>query len=173
MNETQRSLHARLRMTRIKKVIKVVRFLISSVLILMLFYGALFSADLLGLHLFPAGVQVSLSPLNTFRTPLEIPAVMVLFAFVRGGLFFAVGLVLFWWLDLIEAGRFFNGASVRYFKWIGWLVLVDWLVARVMDLLAHGFSPDLEKLVVGLFLLLVAWIMDAAREIQEEQSLTV
>lgn len=173
MNTTQASPDGRLRMIRIKKIINLVRFLISAALILALFFGSLFLADLLGLHLFPAGVKVSFSPLSSFSTPLHIPAAFVVIALLRVGLFCAGGLVLFWWLDLVEAGKFFEGQSVRYFKWLGRLILVDWLAARLLDALAHGFAPDLEELVIGLFLLLIAWIMDEGRKMQEEQQLTV
>lgn len=161
------------RLRRIKKVIKLARFLVSASLILFLFAGSLFLADFMGLHIFPSGVKVSFSPLATFSSPFKIPTGVMVLGFLRASLFLSAGLVLFWWLDLVEAGKFFNERSVHCLKWLGWLTLVDWLVSRLLDALAHGVVFKLEELLLGFFILLIAWIMDAAREIQEEQELTV
>jgi hypothetical protein len=51
-------------------------------------------------------------------------------------------------------------------------VLADWVLIRVLDAMAHGFSLD-TRLAVGLLIVLISWIMDEGRKIQEEQELTV
>jgi len=88
------------------------------------------------------------------------------------GLFFAGGLILFWLLDLFEAGQFFTAQIVHYINLLGWFVLADWVLIRVLDAMAHGFSLD-TRLAVGLLIVLISWIMDEGRKIQEEQELTV
>jgi hypothetical protein len=47
------------------------------------------------------------------------------------------------------------------------------VVVRLLDALAKGFSPDPVELAAGLLIVLIAWIMDEGRKIQEEQELTV
>jgi hypothetical protein len=173
MNATETPTSASLRLNRISKVIKIVRLLISSSLLLMIFVSALYFADLLGFHFLPAGVKISFSPGSSFSTPLHIPAAVLILAFTRAGLILAGALLLFWWLDLVEAGDFFNRQSARYFKWLGWLLLIDWLTARLLDALARVFILDVREIVIGLLILLIAWIMDEGRKIQEEQELTV
>ncbi|MGA2242377.1 MAG: DUF2975 domain-containing protein [Verrucomicrobiota bacterium] len=136
-------------------------------------FGSVFLADLAGVHIIPSGVKISFSPLLTYSSPFKIPVVVLVLAFLRAGLFFVGALVLFWLLDLFEAGKFFTGQNVHYIKLLGWFVLSDWVVLRLLDVLAHGLSPDPVELAVGLLIVLIAWIMDEGRKIQEEQELTV
>jgi Protein of unknown function (DUF2975) len=173
MNPKLKFQNGSLRMNRIKKVIRVVRFLMSASLIIMFSLGAVFLADLLGLHLLPAGVGVSFSPASVFSTPLKIPVVVLILALIRAGLILAGALLLFWWLDLVEAGDFFDGQSVRHLRRLGWLFLIDWLMARLLDALSRKILLDVMEIVIGLLILLIAWIMDEGRKIQEEQELTV
>ena len=145
MNALENPANAGRRMKRIRKVVKAVRWLLSASLILMIFFGSFFLADLLGLHLLPTGVKVSFSPALTFSTPLHIPAAVLIMGLARAGLLLTGALLLFWWLDLVEAGDFFVDQSVRYFKWLGWLLLIDWLMARLLDALAGVFMLDVRK----------------------------
>jgi hypothetical protein len=173
MNANKISPKANARMSRIKKIIRVIRFLISATIIFAIVFGSVFLADLAGVHIIPSGVKISFSPLLTYSSPFKIPVVVLVLAFLRAGLFFVGALVLFWLLDLFEAGKFFTGQNVHYIKLLGWFVLSDWVVLRLLDVLAHGLSPDPVELAVGLLIVLIAWIMDEGRKIQEEQELTV
>jgi hypothetical protein len=174
MSEIQRSEKANLRMHRIQRVIKIVRFLLSSSIILTLVVGSLFLADLAGFSLIPQGVKLSFSPLLTYASPFKIPEVVLCLGFVRVALFLAGALILFWWLDLVEGGQFFVGQSVRHIKWLGYLVITDWAVTKLLDAMAHsGVELSFGKLLLGLLIVLVAWVMDEGRQIKEEQELTV
>ena len=162
------------RMSRIKKIIRAVRFLISAITIIMIVFGAMFVADLTGFRIVPSGVKISFSPLLTYSSPFKIPTVVLVLAFLRAGLFFAGAFVLFWLLDLFEAGKFFTAQNVSYIKSLGWLVICDWIVTKILDAMArNGMEISFSQLVLGLLIILFAWIMDEGRKIQEEQELTV
>jgi hypothetical protein len=173
MNANEISPKTNVRMSRIKTIIRVIRFLVSATIIFVIVVGSLFLADLAGFHFFPSGVKASFSPMLTYSSPFKVPAAVLVLAFLRAGLFFAGALILFWLLDLFEAGKFFTAQHVRYIKWLGWFVVSDWVVVRLLDALAKGFSPDPVELAAGLLIVLSAWIMDEGRKIQEEQELTV
>jgi hypothetical protein len=147
--------------------------LTSATVIIVIVFGSMFLADLAGIHLIGQGVKWSASPCLTYSSPFNIPAVVLVLTFLKGGLFFAGALILFWLLDLFEAGKFFTAEIVHYINLLGWLVLADWVVNRILDGLAKGLCPDPVGLAVGLLIVLIAWIMDEARKIQEEQDLTV
>jgi hypothetical protein len=94
-------------------------------------------------------------------------------------------------------GHWFAPQAVRWMRWIGILSLVrgSWNIwnnfhARWHDGFFHGvqgapvvaqmfvypnfiFSQLLHNLVFGCVIILIAWIMDEGRKIQEEQELTV
>jgi hypothetical protein len=174
MNANETAPKVNLRMNRIKKVIKLVRFLVSSAVIIFLLCGLGFLADLAGYSIIPAGVKISFSPLLTYTSPFSIPSMVLIVAFLRCGLFLVGILVLFWLLDLFEAGNFFTAQSVRHIKSLGALVIVDWVLTKILDSMARsGVEISFGQLVLGLLIFLIAWIMDEGRKIQEEQELTV
>src|SRR5450631_4020239 len=174
MNANEISPKFNVRMNRIKKVIAVIRFLISSAVILGVVFGLFFLADLFGYSVFGTGVKISFSPLLTYTSPFKIPVIVLVLGFVRAGLFFAGVLVLFWLLDLFEAGKFFAAQNVQHIKLLGFLVIGDWVVTKILDTFAgSGVEISFGQLVVGLLVILISWIMDEGRKIQEEQELTV
>jgi hypothetical protein len=173
MNAIEIPPQADLRLNRIKRIIRVIRFLTSATVILVIFYGSLFLADLAGAGIIRPGMQVSFSPCLTYSAPFKIPMVALVLALLRAGLFFAGAFILFWLLDLFEGGKFFTAQNVHYVKLLGWLVLMNWVVERLLDAVAWALSPDLVGLAAGLLIVLIAWIMDEGRKMQEEQELTV
>ena len=162
------------RLNRIKKVIKVVRYLVSASIILLFVFGSLFLADLAGFGAINEGVKIFFSPLLTYQAPFKIPAIVLVLAFLRCGLWLVGALILFWWLDLVEAGEFFTAQCVRHIRLLGVLVISDWALTKVLDSMAHcGIEFTFGQLVLGLLIILIAWVMDEGRKIQEEQELTV
>jgi len=173
MNANELPPKANIRLNRIKKLVRVIRFLISSIIILVIFCCLAFLADLAGVPIVPSGVKVSFSTVLSFSSPFKIPAVILVLTILKIGLFFAGTFIFFWLLDLFEAGKFFTAQSVRYVKMLGWFVLADWVVDRLLDVLALALNADPLGLAGGLLIVLIAWIMDEGRKIQEEQELTV
>ncbi len=164
---------ADLRLNRIKRIVRVIRFLTSATIILDIVFGSVFLADLAGAGFLPPGIKVSFSPCLTYSAPFQIPMVALVLALLRAGLFFAGALILFRLLDLFEGGKFFTAQNVHYVKLLGWLVLMNWVVERLLDAVARALSPDPVGLAAGLLIVLIAWIMDEGRKMQEEQELTV
>jgi hypothetical protein len=80
-------------------------------------------------------------------------------------------------LQFFARGNFFTAANITCVKWLGALVIVDWftvklLAAVVSRVVTIGFG-DFTRPAIGLIIILVAWIMDEGRKIQEEQELTI
>ena len=174
MNAIEVSPRGNLRLNRIRRIVKLIRFLTSATIILMIVLGSVFLLGLAGVLSIPAGVKVSFTPAVSYSSPYQIPAFVLVLALLRSGLFFAGALMVFWLLDLFEAAEFFTAKNVQCVKWIGWLVLGDWLAARLLELAAaNGLALDPTELAAGLLIVLVAWIMEEGRMIQEEQELTV
>lgn len=142
--------------------------------VIFLVAGACFLAGLFGWMPQPDGIKISFSPLLTYTAPFDIPLFVLFFALLRAGVFLTGVLILFWLLDLFEAGHFFTAQSVRHIKSLGALIIMDWVLIKVLDSMAHaGVEITFGHLVLGLLVFVIAWIMDEGRKIQEEQELTV
>jgi hypothetical protein len=77
-------------------------------------------------------------------------------------------------LGLYEHGSYFAADNVRYIKLLGLVVIGDGLGQAILELLALPEGDIyLDKFLVGGVIILIAWVMDEARKIQEEQNLTV
>jgi hypothetical protein len=74
---------------------------------------------------------------------------------------------------LYEHSSFFTVGNVRCIKILGLVVTGDGLVQTILELLSPNPSLDFSKLFFGGLIMLIAWIMDEGRKIQEEQELTV
>ncbi|MCI0747953.1 MAG: DUF2975 domain-containing protein [Verrucomicrobia subdivision 3 bacterium] len=82
---------------------------------------------------------------------------------------------------LYSRGVMFGEANVRYIKWLGYWMIGAWVISMPIQLLqylqntnAMNFIFTLDGYFVGgVLVLLLAWIMDEGRKLQEEQSLTV
>ena|ERR1035437_4052780 len=91
-----------------------------------------------------------------------------------------------------ERGLIFAVETIRCIKCLGVLCLVNWLLGSAIHLLLQdwpspyqpvrrmeffsfdfGLGVDFGPLLAGTIIVLVAWIMDEGRKIQEEQELTV
>lgn len=162
------------RLNRIRRIIKFVRLLISSTLILFVFFGLLFLADLFGYPLVGPGVKISFSPLVTYTSPFVIPPFVLILAALRTGLWFVGAAVLFRLLDRLEAREFFTAPTVHLLKILGILLIVDWVMTKLLDATAQaGFRLSFLQLLLGALVVLFAWIVDEGRKMQEDQELTV
>jgi len=83
--------------------------------------------------------------------------------------------------SLYSRGVMFGEANVRYIKWLGYWMIAAWLISMPMQLLQYlqntnalsfNFSVD-GYFFGGVLVILLAWIMEEGRKLQEEQSLTV
>jgi len=95
-------------------------------------------------------------------------------------------LATFVWLSyrlftLYSRGILFSDANVRYIKALGWWMIGAWALSILVQLLHFLF--DVEHFVFkftvdgnflgGLLVLLLAWIMEESKKLQDDQALTV
>jgi hypothetical protein len=82
---------------------------------------------------------------------------------------------------LYSRGVMFGEANVRYIKWLGYWMIGAWLISMPIQLLqflqnttGRNFQFTLDGYFFGgVLVLLLAWIMEEGKKLQEEQSLTV
>ena len=82
---------------------------------------------------------------------------------------------------LYSQGALFGEANVRYIKRLGYWMMAAWAISMPIQLLqllqtaaARTFKFTLDGYFLGgVLVLLLAWIMEEGRKLQEEQSLTV
>ncbi|HNW92027.1 MAG TPA: DUF2975 domain-containing protein [bacterium] len=91
---------------------------------------------------------------------------------------------------LYQQGRIFSGDTTRCYRSLGYVIIASVVIGIVHNsmmsvivtldnppgqrLLSVGFSSaDFSRIVIGLLVLVVAWVMDLGRELHEEQQLTV
>jgi uncharacterized membrane protein HdeD (DUF308 family) len=173
MNANENSPQVNPRLKRIQMVVRVIRAIIGLIVVFSAIVIPINLALFMGWIGYQSGIHVSFSHFHTYSWPFKIPAPVLALVLVRLGLFFAGAFVLNRLLRLYATGKFFTGQNVGYIKWLGWIVLSDWVVEKLLDAVENGFDPNPMKLVVGLLVILLAWIMDEGRKIQEEQELTV
>jgi hypothetical protein len=127
--------------------------------------------------IFIAPKKAGLWPFWKYSSLHAVPLTVMELEFVRGVLFFTGVFVLNRLLQYFARGNFFTAANISCIKWLGALVMGDWLIAKFLDAIVFrvvtvGFG-DLTKPAIGLIIILIACIMDEGRKIQEEQELTV
>ena len=105
--------------------------------------------------------------------------------FISGWLslaFLAVGIALLYRLfGLYRRGVIFGRETVRSYRWIAIWLLAGWLLSNAMQFLNLLGSPTTvqmhfsldEMFFGGVLLLLISWIMEEGRKLQEEQALVV
>jgi hypothetical protein len=74
---------------------------------------------------------------------------------------------------LFEQGIFFSSNNARYLKIVGLTVTGCGLTQTILELLSTPMGLDVNLLLVGGLVMLLAWILDEARKLREEQDLTV
>jgi hypothetical protein len=175
MNANEISPRAGARLNRIKRISQIIKvmflfYLVLGTLILMVFVKKAGSG---GTWRVFGGSFTSLS---------DIPAVVTLLAGVGGGLRLLAAATFYRLLNLYEKGIIFSAANVRLLKRIGYLVFGCGLLNVCGPVIISGKLSVFQLLVAavsspwvigGLFLVMIAWIMDEGRKLQEEQELTV
>ena len=126
------------------------------------------------LPLLPKHIKIVLSAHQVYALPSEMPPAVLALALVRLGLFAFNALVLNNLFRLYERGIFFSAKNVLYLRFLGYYVLIDYVVIYQLEFLSHrGMDLSATQLFIGLMIIFISWIMDEGRKIQEEQALTV
>ena len=80
-----------------------------------------------------------------------------------------------------KSGLIFARVTIQGYRWIALWLLAGWIIPNLHQIITRfllgrfarlSFSVD-EFMVGGLLLMLISWIMDEGRKLQEEQALTV
>lgn len=120
-----------------------------------------------------AHVRIVISHSHIYTAPAEMPPTILALWLVRTGLGLGGAAVLFALFRLYGRGILFCARNVRYLRFLGYWIMIDWLI----DYQMQGYLKDMDlsttPVFVGLLILFIAWIMDEGRKIQEEQELTV
>jgi hypothetical protein len=180
MNVTEITPKASSRLNRIKIVSRIFRTLIGiyAVLLLAVSLWALMDSVLvlLGCHVVPGQsmtARLTFSPNQTYSLPYHMSLPSLFLGTLHLSLIGFGAILLNRLFKLYERGCFFAADNVRCIKILGLVVIGDGLVQMILELLAPNASLDFSKLFIGGLILLIAWIMDEGRKIQEEQELTV
>ena len=128
----------------------------------------------------PAGqsmtVHLAFSPSQSYILASDTPSIpwpVVLLGTIQLGLT-ACGFIALNRLFLhFERGIFFTVENVGYVKVLGFVVAGYGLIQMVQELLAPHGSINFNLVVIGALILLIAWIMEEAGKLKEEQELTV
>lgn len=107
------------------------------------------------------------------NTVTGLPWVVILLIAVRLGLIAFGFIALNRLFKLYERGVFFAKGNISCLKIQGWVMVGCGLIQNVLQLFWAHKNISLDRLVVGLLILLIAWVMDEGRKLQEEQELTI
>jgi uncharacterized membrane protein HdeD (DUF308 family) len=118
-------------------------------------------------------ITIMISPHQQFDWPFLIPDQVLALGAVKFVLFSFCILILNKLFRLYERGIFFSAKNVFYIRFLGYYLMIDWLVTLLLEFQSHETQIYFTELIVGLIVIFIAWIMDEGRKIQEEQELTV
>lgn len=168
MNANEISSKPNARLKRIQKITLAIRILIGLAVVSVVAFVSIS---------FVEPRRIGFFPFSKYASIHAVPAAVLILGFIRAGLFLAGAFVLNRLLRIFAKGDFFTVGNITCIKWLGGLVIADWLIVKLLDaivsrVVAIGVG-DFTKLAFGLLIILIAWIMDEGRKIQEEQELTV
>jgi hypothetical protein len=172
MNANEISPKASARLNRIQKVSRYLRFLIyiSITLKTYILLAFLFGWPAI---IYDDKIRMGISQHHIYISSADMPPEILALWIVKMGLAIFGQVILSCLFWLYEKGILFSAKNVRYIRFIGYYLMIDWVV----DYLVQGYLKDMNlsttPLVVGFLIIFIAWIMDVGRMIQEEQELTV
>ena len=171
------------RITRIKFVSRLFRVLISiAVIFLMLIACFVLVQSIilcLGGRVVPAesmAIHITLAPGEVYDLATGVaglPWMVVVLIAVRLGLIAFGFIALNRLFKLYERGVFFAKGNISCLKIQGWVMAGCGLIQNTLQLFWAHKNISLDRLVIGLLILLIAWVMDEGRKLQEEQELTI
>src|ERR1035437_3697537 len=118
-------------------------------------------------------VRIVVSHSHIYTAPAEMPGDIYWLVLVRTGLaFFGAG-VLLRLFGLFHQGILFSARNVMCIRFLGYWLIVDWLINYQLQSSLRDMDLSMNPVFVGLLVIFIAWIMDEARTLREEQELTV
>ena len=165
------------RLRRIRRVVRIAQTLVVLGMLAIVLTVLVMLAAVLGWAAPPTTFFLPGATGEQYKSMTEIPPLVIGLLIFQAGLCFAGSLLLYRLLRAFSCRDYFCAANIRRGHWLGLLVLIGWLVGKLIEAstcrtFAIGMS-DLTQLTLGLLIILLAWILDEGRKIQEEQELTV
>ena len=187
-------------MNRIKIVSRILRALIGIIAVLIALMSALFVLVSVKYALGsvpprPGALVIAFSPHQAYPSPFDISPPVFFVGAIEYGLAGMALILLNRLFTCYGRGIFFKTENIRYFKFLGLIVIGLWLTLTLLELMAHQDNlkgsgqvypvltviigacqvnlGDFLQLVSGILIVFIAWIMDEGQKIQEEQELTV
>jgi hypothetical protein len=164
MNTNENPPQANVRLNRIKAVSKVLRTILFAVMIIQ-------AAGLLALVIVvPGAIIAKLKPESVFNN-FDACALLP-FAFM-------VTLNFFRFFNRLKDGHLFDSQTVRHLEIAGkWWIVLGVIQIIFQALKAYIFTPNniivsADGIIAGLTVFFVAWLLQEAQKLQEEQELTV
>jgi hypothetical protein len=185
MNANENSPTANARLNRIKIISRVLKVLLLPFLLCLVGSGYLLPFA----HRMPDGYWIVW---GTYATFSDAPMVAKMIAVLAAGVFLAAGITCYQLLNLYEKGIIFSARNVQQLgrigglafgygllkvwgpvlisTWYAWMHASSPLNSVLWSILGFFSSP---WIIGGLFVMVICYIMDEGRKIQEEQELTV
>ena len=118
-------------------------------------------------------LRIAVSANHVYGSFAEVPKDILPLLLVKWSLGFFCFLVMNSLFRLYQRGILFSAKNVFYIRFLGYYLILNWLVEYQIQGALHDMELYLTQLFVGLLIIFIAWIMDEGRKIQEEQELTV
>jgi len=118
-------------------------------------------------------IRIFVAPGRVYDSPTEIPPDIFDLWLVKMALAIASMGALFALFQLYARGILFSARNVQLIRFFGYWLILDWFVDFEMQDALHPMASSMTTIFVGLIIILLAWIMDEGRKLQEEQELTV
>ena len=118
-------------------------------------------------------LRIVISQHHIYASPAEMPQEILALWLVKNGLGIFCAVVLICLFRLYEKGILFSAKNVRYLRFLGYYLMIDWVIDYLMQGQLQDMDLSTTPLFSGFLIIFIAWIMDEGRKIQEEQELTV
>lgn len=118
-------------------------------------------------------VRVVIAEHHIYESSGDMPVTILALWIVQTCLGFFCAGVMLRLFQLYGRGILFSAKNVTCIRFLGWWLMIGWVIDYQMQGLLKDLSLSTTPLFVGLLIIFIAWIMDEGRKIQEEQELTV
>ncbi|MEP6664296.1 MAG: DUF2975 domain-containing protein, partial [Verrucomicrobiota bacterium] len=146
------------RLSRIKTVSRIFRALIIGyALLCVLLYLALAFG---WIGVIPGITKIQFSSHQIYTWPFDIPKFVLALALIKFGFIFWCIYILNRLLALYEKGNFFTAKNVLYIRFLGYFVVINWIVNLFLDLESHQVEIFFTQPLIGFAIIFIAWIMD-------------
>ena len=122
---------------------------------------------------FLAHVKMTVAHGHVYGSPAEMPPALLAWSLVKVGLDLAGAAALYALFSLYGRGILFTARNVLYLRFQGYYLILGYIIDYQIKGILRDMDLSMTPVFAGLMIIVIAWIMDEGRKIQEEQELTV